>query len=239
MLNNYFDKIYLLNLIKRKDRRDKIIPKLNILNINVDVFNAIDSSIIEDIFDRYKSSTKQFRFKNKNYFACALSHINIIKNAYDNGYEKILIIEDDILIRKTINSDIVDYMTQIPTDWDMIHFAYIPLSDDMMQWNYNLNSNNFVSKNVFKSNMLCSLMGYAINRNMMTCILNKYQNNFDKELDIFFMLDVMKNNNFNCYGITPQLFIGYNDYSDNTNIFEDSIEMKSLDNRYGKLEEYI
>ena len=51
-INEYFDKIYLLNLHKRKDRLNKSTEKLDSLNIKYDVFNGTDGSVMQKLWSK-------------------------------------------------------------------------------------------------------------------------------------------------------------------------------------------
>ena len=97
-INNYFDKIYLLNLHKRRDRLNKSTQKLDLLNLHYDVFNGTDGSVITKLWEKLENPN----FSNTNYLGCAISHLSIYQDALHNEYEKILIIEDDNLINKDI-----------------------------------------------------------------------------------------------------------------------------------------
>jgi GR25 family glycosyltransferase involved in LPS biosynthesis len=81
MLYNFFDKIYCINLKHRPDRYISATKVFNDLNIpNVEFYIT-------------EKSSKGGRY------GCFESHINVIKKAYNEGYNNILIFEDDIRLR--------------------------------------------------------------------------------------------------------------------------------------------
>ena len=49
MINSYFDKIYLLNLFKRKDRLVSSKDRLDKLNIKYEVFNGTDGYVLNKV----------------------------------------------------------------------------------------------------------------------------------------------------------------------------------------------
>src|ERR1035437_2587240 len=103
-LNNYFDKVYLLNLHKRKDRLSTSIKKLNQFNIDVEIFGATDGSVMDHIWSKLDNSN----FTNSKYLACAISHLSIYADAIQNKHDRILIIEDDCKINTKINEIFTD-----------------------------------------------------------------------------------------------------------------------------------
>ena len=84
-LNEYFDKIYCINLDRRPDRWEKCSNLFERDGIIVDRFSAIDKNNIKN----------ESKIANGP-LACLSSHWNILNKALKEGYEKILIFEDDI-----------------------------------------------------------------------------------------------------------------------------------------------
>ncbi len=112
-INQYFDKIYCLNLDRRSDRWQKVSQEFSKFSINVERWSAIDGdNLIESelvYIDKNISEEKASRIgkiENKYSLACLLSHIEIIKNAKARGYKKILIFEDDVIISKDFSEKI-------------------------------------------------------------------------------------------------------------------------------------
>jgi len=91
MIENFVDKIYYINLEKRKDRKEHIEKQIKeYLDPNLKIterFNAIE-------YDGYYVNNC---FRNKGGIGCSLSHLNIVKLAKQNNYKNILILEDDII----------------------------------------------------------------------------------------------------------------------------------------------
>lgn len=94
-LNIYFDQIYLINLDRDTEKLKNISTILEKQNINYRRFSAIDGNLlveheITDVTEKHRMNVK----------GCLLSHLSIVKNAKQNSYKRILILEDDILFNK-------------------------------------------------------------------------------------------------------------------------------------------
>ena len=85
-IDKYFDKIYLLNLYKRKDRLIKSTTKLNSHQIDFEVFNGVDGSTLNKLWEVFNNPY----FGNTSYLGCAISHLSIYQDAIQNNYKKIL-----------------------------------------------------------------------------------------------------------------------------------------------------
>jgi GR25 family glycosyltransferase involved in LPS biosynthesis len=89
----YFDKVFLINLDKRKDRLDRcndIFEKNNVRDL-VERFPGIVPDPSDDI--PYTKDTEKIKVP---LYGCLLSHVNIIKRAKAEGLKSILVFEDDV-----------------------------------------------------------------------------------------------------------------------------------------------
>lgn len=125
-----FDHIYLLTLSHRKDRQYGILTQLKELGYdenNIEhikkfsiiyttswPYNIVIANAINQHFNRYS-------FTKPNEYDCTRNHYNIIKTAYDLGYEKILIMEDDLqwLKPRMLNN----FLTNFPEDYSMVQMS--------------------------------------------------------------------------------------------------------------------
>ncbi|KAK1736260.1 hypothetical protein QTG54_012860 [Skeletonema marinoi] len=55
--------------------------------------------------------------------ACLMSHLKAIKQAYDDGREVALIVEDDALLSSLFCDEFDDYVAQAPEGWKVLQFA--------------------------------------------------------------------------------------------------------------------
>ena len=234
-INSYFDHVYCLNLPECKDRAMMTLSRAQTFGLSFSFFPAISGKIFGDIH-RGHTAARPSSITNPNYMACALSHLSIYRHALANNYKRILVIEDDVLFHKDINTQFPKAMETVPDDWKLLYLAWIPLTDDLMYWNYGIINDSFISDLVFKAKNLWSAMAYGIDEFMMKFLIDRYNNAFDKEIDRTFVEEIQPS--FPCYGIAPQLFCGYDNYSNNTEQI-DSIFIKSFDSRRAKPTDYI
>lgn len=99
-----WDNIFVINLLRRIDRKNKIIQLFEKSNITkykfIEAFDGLDPIIIKE-FDKIKKE-KNIPIITSGHFACLLSHIKAINLAKKLGYEKIMILEDDVFFEFNI-----------------------------------------------------------------------------------------------------------------------------------------
>lgn len=128
-----FDKIYVINLKRRKDRKDKLIkdyPELNFTFIE-----AIDGKEVtkEQLIESGQLNSSFYDpsgMVTMGIFACALSHKKAWDQALADGVENALFLEDDINFKipfiedrsfTPLYQDILSDMKQF--DWDLVQFG--------------------------------------------------------------------------------------------------------------------
>jgi GR25 family glycosyltransferase involved in LPS biosynthesis len=220
MIDKFFDKIYILNLTRRVERKTNTINRLEEVGIgNYEFFRAIDGRLLPSI---HKQMTGHF-YQTPNYLASTLSHLSIYQDALDRGFKKILILEDDNVFNKNLQ-DIWNNNQKDIEDTDLWYFGYIPVTDDGKFWSYNI-IEKWHTDNVFKSKNLWGLFAYGIRDNLMKEIIEYYQNSMDLELDRFLVEKIQPTGRSR--GLAPQLFACDRVISDNTGIVDDSIFIRS------------
>jgi len=111
-MNKYFDKIYCINLDRRKDRWEKCSSLFERNNIVVERFSAID-----------KKNIKNESNINNGQLACLSSHWNILNDAWKKKYDKILIFEDDVVFNDGLNSFFDANIADVPDNWKFLYFG--------------------------------------------------------------------------------------------------------------------
>lgn len=218
-INDYFDEIYLINLERRKDRLLKADKKLKDFGISYKRMKAYDGQLLKEFVD-----PDILVRRTPGYLGCLLSHLEAIKISYDKGLDKILILEDDIIIHRRINEEferIINTMElENNLDWDLLYLGggqctgtftipetYIdtsPINDEMRP------------SRIWKADHVWSGHAYALNRKMMKWILDYYQENgYKYELDRVLASEVQRNKNFKCLSVYPQLIMQHDTISDN------------------------
>jgi len=216
-----FDAVFVLNLEKRNDRMERVNDVLYYLQIPFERFNAIDSEVVTGLHNNLISKNVTSTMTRPGYLACLLSHLSIYKTALDRGFEKVLILEDDILVHKNAKESIKTFMPQVPNNWDMIYFGYLPLSEDLQYWSYlnfeplqaNGDERNPIEPSKNESNVFCAkglwcTHAYAITSKFMKDIIEMYGNTaFEQWLEIDrFLVQQQKQKKNAIYGCNPPLF---------------------------------
>ncbi|MEG1142328.1 MAG: glycosyltransferase family 25 protein [Clostridia bacterium] len=162
-LNQYFDKIYCINLITRPDRKKFAQKQFKELGLKVEFYEAFPYDFSSKIIDTLNKE-KIWYFNKPNEFGCFMSHYNILKKSYIKGYEKILILEDDICFHKNFNEEIKKYIYNIPLNWEVMRLYGICLTDKLE----GIKSNEYWGNYYNTWSTLC----YGINRKGMKYLLH-------------------------------------------------------------------
>ena len=118
-INYYFDKIYIINLERRKDRYKKTNDLLNKFNIKAEFIKAYDGIKNEN---EYLMDVKN-NIINIGGYGRIQSLLMIIQDMRKNKYKNILILEDDIYILKNFVNEMEKIMKNIiikNKEWDML-----------------------------------------------------------------------------------------------------------------------
>jgi GR25 family glycosyltransferase involved in LPS biosynthesis len=127
MISDYFDRIFVINLPRSFKRRALMLYQMGKMGIkNFQLVEAVNGSTL-DLEKMKAAGTLQWddwnlRDLTSGEVGCYLSHVKVWKMMIDQGWNRILICEDDIAWRPDAN-DIADkFMSEVPDDWDIIHF---------------------------------------------------------------------------------------------------------------------
>lgn len=167
ILNDVFEKIYCINLIDRKDRKDLVNKSFNKIGLDVEFYDAIRYGFGTTCSNLIRNNSKgYFNLESNSEFGCFMSHYSILKNAKERGYKSILIIEDDICFRKDFNDIISEYFDKLPSDWDIISFYRVI---------YNLSDKNTKINDLWSTYYNSwSTMIYGLRSNGIEAILNYF-----------------------------------------------------------------
>ena len=118
MLDNYFDKIFYINLKRDVVRNSRMLEEFRKYNINN--FERVDGVIYDSIPDR--NLWRNFNKSDEKYvigsLGCRDSHLKVISIAKERKYKRILILEDDI--RFVVNPNRLEFPNM---DWDMLYLG--------------------------------------------------------------------------------------------------------------------
>ena len=122
----YFDHIYCIHYLPYQDRLEPLKKELNrvgILNSGIFEFYWTYPYPFYNII-RKTSVLKNILFVNGNVKATtnlALTNYRIMKEAYDQDYQRVLVLEDDVLFLHDI-CKIKEMLEHMPEEWDFIQF---------------------------------------------------------------------------------------------------------------------
>lgn len=247
-----FDCVFVLNLEQRQDRMERVTDILHYLQIPFERFNAIDSEVIAGLHKNLFYRNNETTITRPGYLACVLSHLSIYKTALDRGYKNALILEDDILVHKDAKEHINTFMRNVPANWDMIYFGYLPLSEDLSYWSHDYFSILEGNNNVFRAKGLWCTHAYAINEKFMKDTIDLYNKSpieewleidryFVKQQDMNFNTGGNNGNNKkNIYGCIPSLFGQYGTNSDLTpGFFTEENEKKFINAKFSCRQDFL
>ena len=107
-VNDYFDKVVVINLDRRSDRMEKLDLQLKELDIQYKRFSAVDA----------------IKLNSDPIVAGLRSHLQVIK---DNIGRRVLVLEDDAYFVDNFNEKFEKVMQTLPEDWDIFYLgALVP-----------------------------------------------------------------------------------------------------------------
>lgn len=131
LLNNFFDKIYVITLQRAADRHQHIEQELKGLQYvlfygkdknTFDVGTLQQEGVYNDAMAR-----RHHRFGKSmppGMIGCSWSHRLVYEDVIKNSYKRALVLEDDILIDKRLISLLPQILTELPPDWELVYFGY-------------------------------------------------------------------------------------------------------------------
>ena len=194
-----FDAIYCINLPNRHDRKEHVLQqfakhKINNVIFDVPVCRKYYADEILRIFPAFINHFNDSDNRFKSELACAISHFNIWKHAFNNKYNRIIIFEDDVLLDDDFTKKLNHYFLQVPYDWKLIYLGGTDIPASYMEGiNPGLNYSKInISKNVERVKYTLALEGYAINIRYSMYLYHKYiheTNTFISKCDEFHFYD--------------------------------------------------
>tara|TARA_R110000803_G_scaffold49030_1_gene101961 strand:+ start:3026 stop:3658 length:633 start_codon:yes stop_codon:yes gene_type:complete len=115
ILNEYFDKIYVITM-KDSFRIPRMMERLK--GVDYEFFIGCDGATL-DKTPYIEMGSKQTRGQ----LGCTLSHHQLYKKIVSEGHEKVLILEDDCDISGPIDK-LGEYISQLPEDWGLFYLGW-------------------------------------------------------------------------------------------------------------------
>ncbi|XP_004862858.1 procollagen galactosyltransferase 2 isoform X2 [Heterocephalus glaber] len=126
-----FDEIFMINLKRRKDRRDRMLRTLYEQEIEVKIVEAVDGKALNtsqlkalniEMLPGYQDPYSS-RPLTRGEIGCFLSHYSVWKEVIDRELEKTLVIEDDVRFEHQFKKKLMKLMDDIDRaqlDWELI-----------------------------------------------------------------------------------------------------------------------
>ena len=141
-LNEYFDKVYVVNLEHQVAKRIKIINQLKKARVNYELFTATNGYEGEPLqkwnqylnkplgaLNRYPEFNEREISRGKKFMESAgavgyiYTYIRLLKDAKARGFKRILILEDDIILANNFESKFQSFLSNISDDWKVLQFG--------------------------------------------------------------------------------------------------------------------
>lgn len=169
-ISDVVDHIFVLNLDYRREKWQHAKNELRYIGENgedFERFSAIDGE------EHSKSDGVDIK---PGALGCSLSHLKIYSEANKRGYEKIVVLEDDVIFEKNFNSRFERSYNQLPEDWQ---FLYLGGNHRELPDNY--------SENLNICNRTWATHAYLIGREYREVIKQRVQNDdFSQPVDNVF-----------------------------------------------------
>ena len=130
--SNFFDKTFVVSVPRFTDRHKKV--SKNLKGFAFDFFWGADKLQLQmeslqqqGIYNeaRAKQLQRQGKALNLGEIACSLSHRMVYQEMIKNNWQKVLILEDDILpLLKNIPA-LPDALKELPDNWELVYLGYL------------------------------------------------------------------------------------------------------------------
>jgi GR25 family glycosyltransferase involved in LPS biosynthesis len=154
MINDYFDRIYCINLNRRRDKWLEVQKEFVKHSLIVNRFQAIDASRLSPMKI------------NAGAHGCLLSHDAVIDMARDDNLNSVLILEDDVVFDDDFVTKFEMWYPQVPHDWDMLYLG----------GNHNGLPVEKISDNVGRVKEMYATHAYAVKDNLYKYIADRLSN---------------------------------------------------------------
>lgn len=131
-LQKFFDKIFVVSVPRFTNRHERV--KQSLAGLPFDFFWGADKLQLDfnkakndGTYDeqRAKKLQRQGKVLNPGEIACSLSHRNLYAAMIENGWKKVLILEDDVLPLTENIQVLPAALEELPQDWELVYLGYL------------------------------------------------------------------------------------------------------------------
>jgi glycosyl transferase, family 25 len=121
---HYFDRIMVISLPFRADRRECIRQQMAHLELNYTFFDAIHGQSLEvKGLNEALFAPITKRYLPKGSLGCALSHIAVWQEVVAREWPSCVIFEDDVVLPGSFVEDARQYLSEVPPDFDIVYLG--------------------------------------------------------------------------------------------------------------------
>jgi glycosyl transferase, family 25 len=167
-LQQYFDRVLIINLPDRQDRRQAAVRELNRVGL------SLTPNHIE-FFPGIRPETAA-HFPSRGARGCFLSHLAILKQAYAEGWNNVLILEDDAVLPDCLRHEQFQLVAQLQSQpWDFVYFGHFVPSKAFP-------STSTPTFHPYKNHLLCAHF-YAVNQRILAPLIAFLEALKDRPID--------------------------------------------------------
>lgn len=181
-LKDFFDKIYIINLPERVDRRRGMERELKSIGLDY-------SSEKVEIFSAIKPAEK-LAYPNIGVLGCSMSHLEVLRIAQREGLKNVLMMEDDLAISSRflkLEEELVNELINV--NWDMVFLGYFPYHGLNFSDYYDESKGEFVSDYKLLKKTHYPTQGahfYAVKNTAYERLIGFFENFIDQRSKSFF-----------------------------------------------------
>ena len=223
-LNEYFSKIYCINLDSRPDKYNECLIEFEKLNISVQRVSGIDGKLW------FKPGLNL----SAGAYGLLLTNIKIIEDAILNNYKSILILEDDVKFNDKFYEIFNEKVLSLPDNWNLFYLggnnlfhkgSFNLITGDQ---NFNVTKENYKTLNyeLCKTTWTQTTHAVGINSNFYEIILQSI--NQQPTLPIDLQYCILQQAGYNVYTFLPSLVLQRPSFSDIENVFVDYTDARYM-----------
>ncbi len=131
-LKTYFDRVFLVSVPRFTDRHVQLQQTLE--GLDFDFFWGTDKLTLQkdalvqqQVYNEAsaKKNQRQGKALNEGEIACSLSHRSIYAAMIENNWQKVLILEDDVLPVFSKLEFLPQALKELPADWSLVYLGYL------------------------------------------------------------------------------------------------------------------
>jgi glycosyl transferase family 25 len=130
-LNGWADRIFVVSLRRATDRRERLRERL--AGLRYELFDAVDKRNLDRALlvrngtydeSRTRGAYRLRREMTLGAIGCALSHRRLYEDMVANGWERMVILEDDVVPKVDVIASLPDALQELPRTWELCYLGY-------------------------------------------------------------------------------------------------------------------